>query len=211
MEWEREQAEWQRWWESLSPAERATIEEEEERTHEEARKREEEERHKAEELAAAHRGRVDDYEARHGGATLLGDRASSIERRLVENPPPNYSVSVGGVLLVLMLFALVPGLFFNAVFKSAGGGILLAEVMVVAGWVVWLMLRRERVHLRATLASEEEDVDRQRGCGDLTCAQCYPNEHFRMRWEAARHQLGHSAGCAVSGCSSCYPPGDANG
>jgi hypothetical protein len=208
LEWELEQAEAQRWWDSLTPAEKEAIEKKQEREREETRKHEAEERRKAEEQAAAHRASVAEYESRHGGATFLRDRALAIEKRLSENPAPTYSVSVGGVLLVAMVFALVPGLLFNGVFHSSGGGILLAEAMAVSGWGVWLMLRRERAHLRATLVTEEEDVARQRGCGNLACSQCYPNEHFRKRWETARRQQGGSAGCAVSGCPTCYPTGE---
>lgn len=203
LEWERQQAEWKRWWNSLSPEEREEVERLREQEKAEARAREQEERRAAEELAAEHRGRVEAYEEAHGGTERLSDRRDFVKRQLAESPQPT-ALSTGGSLFVLMLFALIPGLLFNAMLHSAGGGIVLAECLTLAGWALWVQRRRERVQLRIALARQQEEVARQMGCGDIECAQCYPDRYFRSRWQGQRREISREDGCAVVGCGACY-------
>lgn len=205
LEWERQQAEEHEWWESLTPAERAEIERERAQKAAEEAAEAEEKRREAKERAVAHGASVKEYEGAHGGTDYLDNYEEYLKERRTPTPVPDYSISAFGGLLVLMLFALLPGLFFNSAFHSSGGGILLTEGLALVGWGALVMHRRERAILHTKLAHEGEKIARQRGCGDVDCRECYPDQYFRSRWEHARATLGHSGGCAAPDCEACYP------
>lgn len=204
LEWERQQAEERRWWESLSPQQREEVERQRERERAEAEARQREAARRQEELDAAHRQRVASYEEAHGGAKSLCERQKFLERRLAGHPNPT-ALSTGGTLLVLMLAALIPGLLFNAVFDSPGGGILFAELLTLAGWAIWVQRRRERVRLRTATFAQLADLTRQLGCGDVECRQCYPDQSFRTRWKGKRTEISRGDGCGAGNCGACYP------
>jgi hypothetical protein len=203
--WERQREEEQRWWESLSPAEREEVERRKEQERQLAEARKADEQRKSEEVAAAHRGRVDAYEAVHGGRNRLEATARRLEDGLRDNPAVDHSFSMVGGLLVAMFFALVPGLFLNAVFQSSGGGIVVAELGTISFFAFWALRRREREQIRRKLLGEQEDTERRMGCGNVECSECYPNQHFRSKWIEARRKIGQDSGCAVAYCKGCYP------